>query len=273
MAHAEEVPEPGQAEDARRLNLSPSLQEAQCGARRGQRADVAGIVGAVPPLSAIRNVTDPYSALEAWGYDKFVGESAARQVLPVLNEALFSRLPPDARVLDVGCGGGHLLLQVARAHPSMTLAGIDLDPSQVTRARSRGRHLEDRMQIDEGSALALPHDDGTFDAVVSIASIKHWPDQARGLREILRVLAPGGWLYVVEVFSGCTLEEVTAFLATLPIPKLLHPVLAPQMRKLLQTGWTHADAGRLAEEVGIVDAVIERPPGPPTVALMAPKPR
>src|SRR3954470_3087598 len=124
----------------------------------------------MPPSigSVFRQTTAPYGTLEAWAYDRMVSEPAAKLISPFLTP-LLKKLPADAQLLDVGCGGGHLLAHTAREHPSYRLHGLDLSASQVARARKRGTRFAGRVAVVVGSALDLPYPNDMFDAVVSIA--------------------------------------------------------------------------------------------------------
>jgi SAM-dependent methyltransferase len=103
--------------------------------------------------------------------------------------------PPRARVLEVGCGPGHLSMDLARNH-GLGVTGLDLDPAMIERARwnaGRGAHtLEPGPAFVLGDVAALPFDDASFDLVVSTLSMHHWSEPAAGLAEIARVLRPGG---------------------------------------------------------------------------------
>jgi ubiquinone/menaquinone biosynthesis C-methylase UbiE len=99
-----------------------------------------------------------------------------------------------ARVLEVGCGPGHLLIRLARQH-GLEVTGLDLDPAMIARARANADRLGDGDQprpsflVGDGAALAFP--DRSFDLVVSTLSMHHWADPTAGLAEIGRVLRPG----------------------------------------------------------------------------------
>lgn len=101
-------------------------------------------------------------------------------------------LASDHRVLEVGFGGGVALKKLAaRAH---SVAGIDLSEAAVRAARRTFRREieEGRLEVEEASVEAIPFDDASFDRVLTVHTIYFWPDPDRGLREILRVLKPGG---------------------------------------------------------------------------------
>jgi SAM-dependent methyltransferase len=111
---------------------------------------------------------------------------------------------PGARVLDVGCGPGHLANLLARDH-GLEVTGLDLDPAMVERARANaGRSVpaERRPAFVAGSVDALPFPDGSFDLVVSTLSMHHWADAATGQAEIGRVLRPGGRALVWDIRPG-----------------------------------------------------------------------
>ena len=95
------------------------------------------------------------------------------------------------RVLEVGCGTGRNL---PRYGSGVTLVG--LDPSADVLPSARKRAPGARLLV--GSAEALPFDDGSFDTVVSSLVFCSVPDPDRGLREVHRVLAPGGSLAMLE---------------------------------------------------------------------------
>lgn len=117
--------------------------------------------------------------------------------------AALARSRPEARVLDLGCGGGHVSFNVA-PHVREVVA-YDLSPEMLTvvarAARERGLvNLTTRHGVVEN----LPFDDAGFDLVFSRFSAHHWRDFAAGLREAARVLKPGGIAAFVDSVSPGT---------------------------------------------------------------------
>ena len=113
--------------------------------------------------------------------------------------------PDGARVLEVGCGPGHLSIRLARQH-GLEMTGLDLDPAMIERARAnadRAGEGEERLpSFVVGDVAKLPFPDGTFDLVVSTMSMHHWTDPAAGLAEMARVLRPGGKALVWDFRPG-----------------------------------------------------------------------
>jgi SAM-dependent methyltransferase len=113
--------------------------------------------------------------------------------------------PDGARVLEVGCGPGHLSVRLAREH-GLEVTGLDLDPAMVARARAntdRAVHRGGRRPsflVGDVAALAFP--DRSFDLVVSTLSMHHWADPAAGLAEIGRVLRPGARALIWDFRPG-----------------------------------------------------------------------
>ncbi len=98
------------------------------------------------------------------------------------------RLPARARILDAGCGSGRNMVEFAR-HGTVT--GIELSPTSVELARKR-----EAGEVVEGSALEMPFDAGSFDLAASLDVIEHLQDDLQALRELRRVVVPGGSLLV-----------------------------------------------------------------------------
>lgn len=182
-------------------------------------------------MSVVRSMTAPYTAVESWVYDRVVAEAVA-ELRDALWEELTAGLPQDERVLDVGCGGGQIALAIARDRAWAEVTGIDLSQHQIDRATRRASEedLSGRVRFVQGNVLDLPFPDESFDVVFSIASIKHWPDQERGLFECARVLAPGGKLVIVEADRGCRLEDARSFVRRFRVPRLAHPVVLAAFR-------------------------------------------
>jgi SAM-dependent methyltransferase len=105
-------------------------------------------------------------------------------------------LKPGATVLDAGCGTGGLIRRISGVRPGIHWKGIDINPDAVALARERTRGLP--VELAVGSVTRLPWDDAVFDAAVSMDVLYHVEDDALSLRECLRVLKPGGnlWLNV-----------------------------------------------------------------------------
>jgi len=97
-------------------------------------------------------------------------------------------LPAGARILDAGCGSGRNMVEFAR-HGTVT--GVELSDTSVALARERGAG-----EVVEGSVLEMPFEPGTFDLAASLDVIEHLEDDLEALRELRRVVAPGGALLV-----------------------------------------------------------------------------
>jgi ubiquinone/menaquinone biosynthesis C-methylase UbiE len=109
--------------------------------------------------------------------------------------------PAPRRVLDVGSGTGYALRQLAERLPAATeLVGIDLAPGMVRTAHHSA--ADGRLRFLIGAAEQLPTADGTFDLIISVTSFDHWADQRAGIAECARVLAPGGFLILTDLFSA-----------------------------------------------------------------------
>jgi SAM-dependent methyltransferase len=219
--------------------------------------------------SVLAEATTPYGAGEAFFFDTVIapaiGALRARSL-----DAHVAELPRGARVLEVGSGGGQMALEVARARPDLEWIGVDLSPAQVARATRRTRAARPARppRFVCGSALELPFEAGEFDAVVSVGSIKHWPDPARGLAECVRVLRPGGQLFVVEVDRGCRWDDARAFVAGWRMPRPLRPLGLVVFRTWVAGQAIDLDDARaLLAGTPLVDARVERIAGAPGLLL------
>jgi ubiquinone/menaquinone biosynthesis C-methylase UbiE len=105
------------------------------------------------------------------------------------------RIPDGGTVLDLGCGTGRLLERLRGREPRATLVGLDRSTGMTTAAR----RLRPYLSIERGTAEALPHRDGAFDAVVTTISFHHWADKRAGLAEVFRVLRPGGVFALTDI--------------------------------------------------------------------------
>ena len=111
--------------------------------------------------------------------------------------------PDGVRVLEVGCGPGHLSIRLARHH-GLEVTGLDLDPAMITRANANrlGNGDGRRPEFLVGDVAALAFPDQSFDLVVSTLSMHHWADPTAGLAEIGRVLRPGAQALIWDFRSG-----------------------------------------------------------------------
>src|SRR6266487_4154512 len=103
----------------------------------------------------------------------------------------------DDRVLEVGCGPG-ALIQAPRATEGF-VAGVDPSPIMLQQAARRNAEAigEGRVQLQLGSATALPFEDASFDKALSANSLPFWPDQEAGVKEMGRVLKSGGMIAII----------------------------------------------------------------------------
>ncbi len=108
-------------------------------------------------------------------------------------------------ILDVGCGGGRTVSKLAAVATRGKVYGIDYSPESVaasTRTNAAWIALG-KVEIRQGSVSQLPFPDDTFHLATAVETHFFWPDLAADMREVLRVLKPGGTLVLVaEIYRG-----------------------------------------------------------------------
>lgn len=107
-------------------------------------------------------------------------------------------------VLDIGCGAGGIDVTLVRDHGAGYVTGIDVEDTVLTRARAvvAAAGLSKRIGCLKVAPGPLPFPPDTFDIVFSKDSIVHIPDKGALLREVARVLRPGGWFVASDWLIG-----------------------------------------------------------------------
>jgi demethylmenaquinone methyltransferase/2-methoxy-6-polyprenyl-1,4-benzoquinol methylase len=105
------------------------------------------------------------------------------------------------RVLDLATGTGDLAVDIARMHPDATVIGLDPSRQMLAIAKQKlaSRRLADRVTLVRGDAQHLPYRDGELDAATIAFGIRNVPDRVAALREMARVVRPGGRVAVLEL--------------------------------------------------------------------------
>jgi len=141
-------------------------------------------------FSAIAPRYDFLNRLLSAGYDR----AWRRQAVAA------TALPPEGILLDVCTGTADLALEAARQFPDARIVGVDFSRPMIAlgAAKIGGARLTDRVRLEVAQAEALPFADGSFDAVTVAFGLRNLPDRLRGLREMCRVLRPGGRAVILE---------------------------------------------------------------------------
>ena len=132
---------------------------------------------------------DRYARLLSFGQD------------PRWRSFLVSRIPPEnRRVLDVASGTAAVAIELVRSDPERTVVGVDQSPEMLAAGRERVAHagLGDRIELREARAEELPFADGEFDAVTFTYLLRYVDDVPATLRELVRVVRPGGTVAMLE---------------------------------------------------------------------------
>jgi len=152
------------------------------GGRLNQCKEPRGWLGRI----VLRNMNSRHSSLTDWGLGYV---SIGRQ----------------DTILDVGCGGGRTLSKLAALAEQGKVYGLDHSEESVAASKRTNAHWIDagRVEVRHGSVSQMPFLDGMFDLVTAVETHFWWPNLPTGMREILRVLKPGGKLIVIaEVYKG-----------------------------------------------------------------------
>lgn len=198
-------------------------------------------------------------------YDRVVAGGIGR-LYDSLVGFFFSELPADCRLLDLGCGSGQVAVRIARANPQAQVLGIDLAEGQIRRAQRRGEGLAN-LSFEMGDATSLAYPEGRFDQVLSVASIKHWPQSERGVGEMVRVCKPSGVVHVIEADAACTVEEARTFVTNwrFVLPGF-RPVIRFYFRRFVaRQGMDIEELRRLLSSAGLAEVHVQKAPGLPLI--------
>lgn len=140
--------------------------------------------------------------------DKLMHETEFKQAL--VRQA---RLAKNHRVLDLGCGTATLTLIIKQSFPNTEVTGLDGDPKALGIAKEKISRSGLNITLDEGMAFDLPYPDNSFDRVFSGLLFHHLTreDKERTLKEVYRVLRPGGELHVADWGKANSVKMRLAF--------------------------------------------------------------
>jgi ubiquinone/menaquinone biosynthesis C-methylase UbiE len=201
---------------------------------RSLRRSKQHLVRDLPPEVDLGSYPDYFRRNFHWQTDGYLSERSAavydigveflflgtadvmrRQIVPPITRQLRARpkeLGP-ARILDVACGTGSALNQIALAHPAEKYWGLDLSPYYLHHAGRRLAHVQNLSLVTE-NAEHMPLADGSFDVVTSVFLFHELPERARKnvLAEMRRVLKPGGLLVIEDAAQLQEAADLRVFL-------------------------------------------------------------
>jgi ubiquinone/menaquinone biosynthesis C-methylase UbiE len=108
---------------------------------------------------------------------------------------------PKGSIVDVGCGPGYLVADIAEALPHLHVIGVDIaeEMIEVAARNLSSLGLSEQVEFRRGDAQNLPFEDNAVDFVVSTLSLHHWSDPRQALQEIYRVLKPEGQFLLFDL--------------------------------------------------------------------------
>jgi len=156
-------------------------------------------------------------------------------------------VPKNGSMLDVGCGGGRTVGELAAMAPEGKVFGLDYSAASAAVARETNAKAvkAGRVEIEEGSVAALPFPDRSFDIVTAVETHYYWPDLPANVREVFRVIKPGGaFALIAETYRGG------------PFVWLYRPVMA-LLRAAFLTDTEHQE---LLSQAGFTEVVTKHVP-------------
>ena len=200
-----------------------------------------------------------------WAWDIIIGPIYNRLVLKAASE-LYQRFvreiqpSENAKILDVGSGPGFLTFLLAQGNPTVSVVGVDYSPTQVRVAnRLRIRNQIHNCSFRQGDAMNLPFQEYSFDIVISVGSIKHWPDGKRGLQEIRRVLTPNGSAFIGEADRDATDEQIHRFASKFTAWYVWDPFMRWYLRRIVfGQSYTRKEAELIARAAGFSQVLVEK---------------
>ncbi len=130
--------------------------------------------------------------------------SPVRRLIQQQEARFFKRtrnMQPGGRFLEIGCGCGVGARIISETFNPTQIDALDIDPKMISLARRKQKNSTSRqLQFITGDAQHLPYRDASFDGVFNYGIVHHLEDWQQGIREVARVLKPGGTFYFEEIY-------------------------------------------------------------------------
>ncbi|WP_286133579.1 MULTISPECIES: class I SAM-dependent methyltransferase [unclassified Bacillus (in: firmicutes)] len=145
-----------------------------------------------------------YGYTAKW-YDKNSRKSRMTQMQEYATE-IQSLVQEGAKILEVAPGPGYLSIELAKIGFDVT--GIELSPDFVNIEKNNAKEANVLVNFKEGNASNLPCDDNTFDFIICSAAFKNFMDPVKALKEMYRVLKPGGTSLIIDMNFNATAQDI-----------------------------------------------------------------
>ncbi len=130
------------------------------------------------------------------------------QELGMVVRQVSGMFPAGGRILEVAPGPGSLAIELAKL--KYQVVGLDISKSFVEMAQTKARQAGVTAEFRHGNASDMPFDAGTFDFIVCRAAFKNFTEPVQAIREMHRVLKPGGKALIIDLRSDASPEEINA---------------------------------------------------------------
>lgn len=152
----------------------------------------------------------------------------------LLRKKVLSKLKdfnPKGTLVDIGCGSGNLIIQIAKSFPDLNLIGIDIssDILEFAKKQALDRDLGKRIEFKIGNVEKIPFSNESIDFIISTLSLHHWVNPVKVFNEIHRVLKRDGTLLIFDfrrdsrkIFYG-----ILTFATKVVVPKALKEIHEP----------------------------------------------
>lgn len=161
--------------------------------------------------------------------------------------------------IDVGCGSGNLIIQVAKKYPKLDLIGVDLSSEILDLAKKKAveNNLNDRIFFKIGSVENLPFSDKSVEFILSTLSLHHWQDPKQAFEEIYRVLKDGG-VFLIFDFRRDARNFFYGFLkftTKVVVPKALKKINDPLSS--LKAGYVFSEIRQIISQTSFINVDIK----------------